>query len=306
MTLGIARRTARLLGPAVIAFHAAILPCPALAQPMQPNCVKGFDDLVIGMVDYGKAQVVAKFVAAKLRDGRLTADPFSFAKRFDAVREPEPRKNTVTAEMPFERIPKLIRDAYVLTQDPSFESRFRQSETSPGCVEPEVVALAGAIVSGDRIRQQISSRLTQMVVYDALQESDLPFRKELFDPLNSVKQSANVQVTAFLIERSGEVGVAHILGYGLNRRYFGPASQGILAASVNYFDKPPARLTIGEVAYLMAVLGDGWSSGRTLVLGDRAIPARNRVIDLLAQNGAITAEDAERAKAEPLVTHIGN
>lgn len=299
MRVVIARQAARLFASACLAFHAAIL--PSLAA--EPPCVKGFDDLVIGMVDYGRAKMAASFIAAKLRNGRLTPSPLETwsGRPLGRRRQPGSAKSRFTAEIPFERIPKLIRDAFVLTQDPPFESRFRQSEVSPGCVEPEIVAVAGAIVSGDRNRQQISSRLTQAVVYDAFKEDDLPFRKELFDPRNSVKQSANVQVTAFLIERSGDIAPGHILAYELNSRYFGPASEGILAASVNYFNKQPNDLTIGEVAYLMAVLGDSWLNGRTVVLGDRAVPARNRVIDLLAKNGAITAAEAEQAKAERLV-----
>src|SRR5690606_3411040 len=90
-----------------------------------------------------------------------------------------------------------------------------------------------------------------------------------------------------------------ILELYLNEIFFGLGSYGIASAALSYFDKSVGELTIAEAAYL-AALPKGPNNYHPFRHPDRAIERRNWVIDRMAENGYITAEEAEETKREPL------
>jgi penicillin-binding protein 1A len=106
-----------------------------------------------------------------------------------------------------------------------------------------------------------------------------------------------------------EVRVAHdiegryskdeILELYLNHIYFGGGSHGIEAASRNYFGKPAARLTIAEAAVL-AALPKSPTFYNPRRFAERARDRRNLVLRLMAEQGLITAEEAEAARERRL------
>jgi penicillin-binding protein 1A len=102
-----------------------------------------------------------------------------------------------------------------------------------------------------------------------------------------------------------EVRVAHdiersytkdeILELYLNHIYFGGGAYGIDAASRNYFGKPASRLTLEEAAVL-AALPKSPTLFNPRRFADRARERRDLVLALMAQQGIITRDEADRAQ----------
>ncbi|NES26912.1 penicillin-binding protein [Micromonospora terminaliae] len=94
-----------------------------------------------------------------------------------------------------------------------------------------------------------------------------------------------------------------ILNRYLNIAYFGSGAYGVAAAGQRYFGKAPADLTLGEAALLAGLVQspDEYSP----IDGDKeqALARRGYVLDSMAETGAITAQQAAAAKAEPLTLH---
>lgn len=90
-----------------------------------------------------------------------------------------------------------------------------------------------------------------------------------------------------------------ILELYLNNIYYGNGAYGIEAAARNYFGRPASELTVAQAAMLAALPKSPviYDPRRSV---ERARRRRNLVLTLMAQQGRITAEEAERAKAQPL------
>jgi len=82
---------------------------------------------------------------------------------------------------------------------------------------------------------------------------------------------------------------------------FGGNLEGVRAASLAYFGREPARLTLGQAALLVA-LPQAPESRRPDRHPERARAARDRVLDRVAEAGAITRHEAEEAKRERVPT----
>jgi penicillin-binding protein 1C len=91
-----------------------------------------------------------------------------------------------------------------------------------------------------------------------------------------------------------------ILEQYINRASFGPNLRGIDAASQAYFDKSPGSLSLAEGA-LLAGLPRGPSLYEVTRHADRARRRRDRVLDRMRAQGFIGVDQADRAKAEPVV-----
>ncbi|HOP20928.1 MAG TPA: penicillin-binding transpeptidase domain-containing protein, partial [Amphiplicatus sp.] len=75
------------------------------------------------------------------------------------------------------------------------------------------------------------------------------------------------------------------------------------AAALNYFDKSLDDLTIAEAAYLAAI-PKGPSNYHPIYNHDRAVERRNWVIGRMLEDGRITQQEADEARASPLVAQI--
>lgn len=93
-----------------------------------------------------------------------------------------------------------------------------------------------------------------------------------------------------------------ILEAYLNLVHFGPTLRGVESASRFYFDKPTTSLSLAEAATLAAM-----PKGPTLYdprrNPDRLRTRRNYVLDRMVEQGWVSAQDAERARREPLTVH---
>jgi penicillin-binding protein 1C len=95
-----------------------------------------------------------------------------------------------------------------------------------------------------------------------------------------------------------------ILEEYLNRAPFGPGVRGIAAASRFWLDKAPRDLSLAEAATLSAL-----PRGPALYAIDRhperMLWRRDRILDRMGEQGWATPEEIDRAKREPLATHLG-
>ena len=90
-----------------------------------------------------------------------------------------------------------------------------------------------------------------------------------------------------------------ILEFYINRIYFGRGYYGIRAASLGYFGKEPADLTVREAASIAALIKnpENYNPVRNPELNWRW---RNDVIDRMERAGMLTAGEAARQKETPL------
>ncbi|MEU1689681.1 transglycosylase domain-containing protein [Micromonospora sp. NPDC005707] len=91
-----------------------------------------------------------------------------------------------------------------------------------------------------------------------------------------------------------------ILNRYLNIAYFGSGAYGVAAASQRYFGKAPADLTLGEAALLAGLVQSPDEYSPIDGDKDQALARRGYVLDSMAETGAITAQQAAAARAEPL------
>ena len=90
-----------------------------------------------------------------------------------------------------------------------------------------------------------------------------------------------------------------IMEFYLNRIYFGRGYYGIRSASLGYYGKEPADLTVREAASIAALIKnpENYNPIKNPELNQRW---RNDVIDRMQRIGYLTAEEAARVKEQPL------
>jgi membrane peptidoglycan carboxypeptidase len=90
-----------------------------------------------------------------------------------------------------------------------------------------------------------------------------------------------------------------ILNIYLNRVFLGRGSFGVASAAHSYFNKSPKDLTLEELAYL-AALPKGPVNYHPIRHAEKAIKRRNWVLDRMVEEGYVSQQEAEAAKARPL------
>ncbi|MBR5609013.1 MAG: PBP1A family penicillin-binding protein [Elusimicrobiaceae bacterium] len=90
-----------------------------------------------------------------------------------------------------------------------------------------------------------------------------------------------------------------ILQLYLNEIYLGSGAYGVKAAAKRYFDKELDQLTTGEAAMLVGLIPSP-GNYNPFANPERAKARRNLVLQVMHEQGYITAEDLEKAKAELL------
>ena len=183
--------------------------------------------------------------------------------------------------LPIQAIPKLVINAFVAAEDKNFYQH-------PG-VDIYGIARAGMLYVenyGSGRRPQGASTITQQVAKNFLLSNEVSFQRKIKEALLALR-----------IERT--YSKPKILELYLNEIYLGFGAYGVAAASLLYFDKSVHELTIAEAAYL-AALPKGPNNYNPFRRHDAAMERRNYVIDRMAEDGYITAAQAEKAKKDPL------
>ncbi|MDA9008930.1 penicillin-binding protein 1A [Alphaproteobacteria bacterium] len=183
--------------------------------------------------------------------------------------------------MPIEAIPQRVINPFLAAEDKGFYSH----------IGIDFISLAGAVVNN--VERFISGRrlvgastITQQVAKNFLAGNERRLERKIRE--------------AFIALRlEQDLSKGQILELYLNEIWFGLRSYGIAAAALNYFDKSLEELTLEEAAYL-AALPKGASQYHPFKHEKRAIGRRNWVLNQMAENGFVTKEEAEAAKAMPL------
>lgn len=183
--------------------------------------------------------------------------------------------------VPLERMPKHLIDAFIAIEDRQF---YRHWGVNIFAVFKALVEdlMAGKVVRG-------ASTITQQLARNLFPE-ELPLERSLS---RKIKEA----IVAIKIERYFTKD--EILEMYLNQIYFGEGTYGVEAASLKFFGKHVDDLTLAEAALLAAIPKDpsGYSPRRHF---DRVKKRQALVLSAMADMGMISAQEAAKAKAEPV------
>lgn len=212
-------------------------------------------------------------------ENRLTMDQTSVVYDVngkDAMKLYKENRNPV----PYKDIPADLVHAIVDTEDQRF---FEHGGVDPlgilRALYKDVIA-GGAVEGGSTITQQLAKN------------TFLTFEKSIF-------RKAKEAIIAVQLER--KYTKEQILEMYLNRIYFGHGAYGVGAAAEIYFGKDlqKDKLTLAESA-MLAGLPKAPSNYSPFLHPEAALERRNLVLTLMKQQGDITAEAMNQAKAEPI------
>ncbi|WP_270939160.1 transglycosylase domain-containing protein, partial [Falsiroseomonas oryzae] len=184
--------------------------------------------------------------------------------------------------VPIEAIPRRVQQAFVSAEDQNFWSH-------PG-VDPIAIARA-VMVNVEQIgsgrRPFGASTITQQVAKNMLVGND-----------RTLARKVREAILALRIEQA--MPKARILEIYLNEIFLGQQAYGVAAAAQGYFNKSLDELTLAEAAFL-AALPKAPNNYNPVRFPEAAKIRRDWVLGRMAEDGHITAEEAERARAEPIV-----
>ncbi|MBX6378797.1 MAG: transglycosylase domain-containing protein, partial [Clostridia bacterium] len=183
------------------------------------------------------------------------------------------------------KLPSYVVDAFIATEDRNFRRH-------PGI---DFVGIARALVNDVFGRPlQGGSTITQQLARNAF--------PEMVGRERTLGRKVREALVAIELER--RYTKDEILELYLNHIYFGRGAYGIEAAAQTYFSKSASQLTLAEAA-LLAGLPKAPNDYEPIGNPEAARGRRNVVLDLMVENGAITRQEAEAAKASPLVVKPG-
>ncbi|MFM9827674.1 MAG: transglycosylase domain-containing protein [Sphingomonas sp.] len=179
--------------------------------------------------------------------------------------------------LPYERIPKVMRDAMVSVEDRRFRSHIG--------IDP--IGLARSVklaiqYRGTGRRVQGASTITQQVARTIFLSNRYTFTRK-----------AREAILALALER--KFSKDQILELYLNKVYFGGGAYGIDAASRRFFGHGADQLNLNEAA-VIAGLVKAPSHYSPTADAEAAIGRAGVVIRLMQETGAITAEQAASAR----------
>jgi penicillin-binding protein 1A len=183
--------------------------------------------------------------------------------------------------LPIQAVPKLVINAFIAAEDKNFYEH--------NGIDPQGIVRAAMFyvqTYGSGRRPQGASTITQQVAKNFLLNNDIRFTRKIREALLAMK-----------IERT--FSKQKILELYLNEIYLGVGAYGVAAASLLYFDKSVHELTLPEAAYL-AALPKAPNNYNPFRRHDEAVARRNYVIDRMAEDRYITAQQAEEARHAPL------
>jgi len=183
--------------------------------------------------------------------------------------------------VPVEAIPPRLIHAFISAEDKAFYNHFGI----------DLRALARAIVTnivnyGKGRRPVGASTITQQVTKNFLLTNEVSIDRKIKEAILSLRMER-----AFSKDQ--------ILALYLNEIYLGRGSYGVAAAALNYFDKSLGQLELPEIAYL-AALPKAPNNYHPVRNFRAATIRRNWVLDEMQQNGYISQNEADAAKAVPL------
>ncbi len=189
--------------------------------------------------------------------------------------------------VPINTIPKLVINAYLSAEDKRF---FEHGGLDFVGIARAVMKIAEDRMKGRERRAEGASTITQQVAKNFLLSSDRTLERKLKEAILAIR-----------IERAYPK--ERILELYLNEIYLGIGSYGVAAAALNYYNKELKDLTIEEAAYL-AALPKAPNNYHPFRRTKEATVRRDWIIDQMAENGFVTAQEAKLSKAKPLTVNF--
>lgn len=179
--------------------------------------------------------------------------------------------------LPITQIPKVMRDAVLAIEDARFYKH--------GGVDYVGVLRAGLANFGEA-RSQGASTITMQVARNFYLPTEKTFTRKIYEMLLALKIES-------LLNKN------QILELYMNQIYLGQRAYGFAAACDTYFGKPIKDITVAEAA-MLAGLPKAPSAYNPVRNPRRATIRQQYIIDRMFENGFITAEQRDEAKAEVL------
>jgi penicillin-binding protein 1B len=181
-----------------------------------------------------------------------------------------------------DQVPPLLPAALKAVED-------RKFDTHHGVNPLAILRAAFVNVRAGQIEQG-GSTLTQQLV-----------KSYFLDSRRTLRRKAEEAVMAMILEARFEK--ADIMNAYINEIYLGQdgrrAVHGFGLASQFYFGKPLTELALPEIALMVAIVrGPSYYDPRRQP--ERALERRNLVLRVLAEQGVVSAADADRAAKKPL------
>jgi penicillin-binding protein 1A len=183
---------------------------------------------------------------------------------------------------PIAEIPKVMTQAVLAIED----SRFFEH----GGVD-YVGMLRAALANVGRAKSQGASTITMQVARNVYLSSEKTFTRKIYEVLLTFKLE-------HLLTKD------QILEIYMNQIFLGNRAYGFAAAAETYFGKPLKDVSIAEAA-MLAGLPKAPSAYNPISNPKRARSRQLHIIERMLENGFITAEQAESAKAEKLQIRSG-
>src|SRR4051812_16058441 len=269
-------------------------PKPEKPRRRRPSLFGGFFRLLFTLAAVGiiggavAAYGLYRHIAADLPDYRWLADyqPSQMSRIYAA-------DSRLLAElaaerrvfMPIEAIPKRVQAAFVSAEDQRF---WEHHGVDPLGILRAVVTNIEQYGTGRRMGG--ASTITQQVAKNMLVGADRTMMRKVREAILAIR-----------IEET--LPKERILELYLNEIFLGYQAYGVAAASQAYFNKGLDELTVGEIAFLGA-LPKAPNNYNPVRYPEAARARRDWVLDRMAEDGAITAEEAATAKREPIVPRL--
>ncbi|AGK57221.1 penicillin-binding protein 1A [Hyphomicrobium denitrificans 1NES1] len=277
---------------------------PTLPPPAAPRRrKKRRKSLLLSFLGFSFATFVLLFIAGSAGAGFLVWQASRDLPDYESLSKYEPpvmtrihaHDGSLIAEfarerrifVPINTIPKRVIGAFLSAEDRRF---YDHGGIDLQGVMRAVFAAIEAKIHGSNKRAQGASTITQQVAKNFLLTNE-----------RSIERKIKEAILAIRIESA--YSKDKILELYLNEIYLGMNSYGVGAAALTYFNKELKDLTIEECAYL-AALPKGPNNYHPFRQKARATERRNWIIGEMAENGYITAEEAEAAKQKPLTVNL--
>src|SRR5467141_2977187 len=184
--------------------------------------------------------------------------------------------------MTYEQCPKILYNAVTAIEDQHFEEHW-------GIDFPRMFSAAVRNLVKRKITGGASTITMQLAGNLFLDRSDRSFRRKMQEIL-----------LALQIER--RYTKPQIFTMYANQVYLAQGNYGFAAASQFYFGKPVSELKLTETALLAGMVkGPKYSP---LVDPKAALARRNLVLERMAEEGKISAREAEDARKQPIVLRL--
>ncbi|WBB80209.1 transglycosylase domain-containing protein [Micromonospora sp. WMMD882] len=193
-------------------------------------------------------------------------------------------------EVPLTEVAPAMRQAIVAAEDRRFYSH--------GGVDLRGVAraLVSNVTDGT---SQGASTLTMQYVRNVL-KTDPERTAEQRASATEISVGRKLQEVRYAAALEQTLDKDEILARYLNIAYFGSGAYGIAAASERYFGITPTELTLGQASLLAGLVQSPDEYSPIDGDADAALARRSYVLDAMVETGAITAGQADQARAERL------